>query len=234
MGWRMINSGRRKKWLCLAVISLAVCLWIAAGGNKALFCAADGESREAAAETKYVALTFDDGPHSVYTEMLLDGLKERNVKATFFLIGDNIKGNEELVRRMDREGHLIGNHTSTHVLLTDEPEAEACREITETNERICSITGKMPTYIRPPFGSWSEKLECMVPMDVVLWNVDPLDWKIQNTKKIVNHILKNTKNSSIILLHDSYKTSVEAALEVVDTLSGEGYTFVTVDEMLID
>ena len=117
MGWRMINSGRRKKWLCLAVISLAGCLWIAAGGKKALFCAADGENREAAAETKYVALTFDDGPHSVYTEMLLDGLKERKVKDTFFLIGDMNMGNKELVRRMEREAELIGDNKHTHVLL---------------------------------------------------------------------------------------------------------------------
>lgn len=183
---------------------------------------------------KEVALTFDDGPHSLYTPQLLDGLKKRGVKASFFLIGQNIDGNEDIIRRMKAEGHLIGNHSQSHMQLTKENAELACEQIGNTNQKIYEITGEMPSYIRPPYGSWNEELECMVPMTVVLWDVDPLDWKTQNKEKIVSHVKKHVEDGSIILLHDVYGASVDAALEIVDTLSREGYNFVTVDELLID
>ena len=185
-------------------------------------------------EHKFLALTFDDGPNPVYTPLLLDGLAKRGVKASFFLIGDNIDDNKEIVKRMASEGHLIGNHTATHIMLTSKSKEEACREIEKTNQKIYEVTGKKPTYIRPPFGSWSENLECLIPMNVILWDIDPLDWKVKNKNKVVRHVVKHAKNGDIILLHDSYKTSVEAALEIIDTLSKEGYTFVTADELEID
>lgn len=183
---------------------------------------------------KLVALTFDDGPDPIYTPKLLQGLKERGIHATFFLIGKSIDGNEEIVKQMHEDGHLIGNHSQNHTQLTVENAEKACQEIEETNQKIYDITGVSPGYIRPPYGSWSEELECMVPMTVVLWNIDPLDWKILNTKKVVSHILNKVDDNSIILLHDVYATSVTAALEVIDTLTKQGYTFVTVDELLID
>ena len=183
---------------------------------------------------KQIALTFDDGPHPIYTRRLLEGLKERNVKVTFFLIGASIDGNEDIVRQMKEDGHLIGNHSHTHVQLTAEDAKKACEEIDMTNQKIYEITGEYPTYIRPPYGSWSEELECMVPMTVVLWDIDPLDWKYQSTPRVVKHILKYVEDNSIILLHDVYGSSVDAALEVIDTLTAQGYTFVTVDELLID
>lgn len=185
-------------------------------------------------EKKTVALTFDDGPHPVYTPKLLAGLKERGVHVTFFLIGQNIDGNEDIIRQMKEDGHLIGNHSQNHMQLTREQTKEACDQINSTNEKIKNITGQTPEYVRPPFGSWSEELECIVPMKVVLWNVDPLDWKTQNKDRIVRHIVNHVEDGSIILLHDVYDTSVDAALEVIDTLSLEGYNFVTVDELLID
>ncbi|MEY8339581.1 polysaccharide deacetylase family protein [Lachnospiraceae bacterium 62-35] len=185
-------------------------------------------------EHKFIALTFDDGPHPIYTPELLDGLASRDVKASFFVIGKNIQGNEEIVKRIAEEGHLIGNHTTTHIMLTSKSQENACEEIELTNQKIFEITGMRPAYIRPPFGSWSEQLECIIPMDVILWNIDPLDWKIQNKEQIVSHVVKHAKNGSIILLHDSYKTSVEAALEIIDTLTREGYTFVTAEELLVD
>jgi len=183
---------------------------------------------------KEIALTFDDGPHPVWTPKLLDGLKQRGVKASFFLIGQNIDGNEEIIRRMAKEGHLIGNHSQSHMQLTKENAEMACEQIRNTNQKICEITGKEPSYVRPPYGSWNEELECMIPMTVVLWDVDPLDWKSQNRDKIVKHVKNHVEDGSIILLHDVYETSVEAALEIIDTLSREGYNFVTVDELLID
>lgn len=194
----------------------------------------DYERNQNIAEQKLIALTFDDGPHPVYTKQLLEGLKIRGVHATFFLIGESIEGNEELVRQMYEEGHLIGNHSNTHTQLNKASAEKACKEIEETNKKIYNITGQQPSYIRPPFGSWSDELECLVPMTVVLWDVDPLDWKVQNSKKVTRHILRNAEENSIILLHDVYGTSVQSALEVIDTLTKQGYTFVTVDELLID
>ena len=183
---------------------------------------------------KEIALTFDDGPHPVYTKLLLDGLRERGVKATFFLIGQNLDGNEKLVRQMKEDGHLIGNHSQKHMQLTAEAVKDACSQIQWTNEKIQAITGESPQYIRPPYGSWSEELECVVPMTVILWDIDPLDWKVQDTRQIVDHVVKRVQDGNIILLHDSYETSVEAALEIIDTLSANGYNFVTADELVIE
>ena len=189
---------------------------------------------EAVKEQKLIALTFDDGPHPVYTPMLLDGLKERNVKASFFLLGGNIEGNEEVVERMAEEGHLIGNHTYSHVQLTKISPEEAEREISGTNEKILAASGVLPRYIRPPYGEWSEQLEAMTAMEPVFWNVDPQDWKVLDRKAVADHIIKHGADGAVVLLHDSYETTVEAALEVIDTLEKQGYTFVTVDELLVD
>ena len=183
---------------------------------------------------KEIALTFDDGPHPVYTPELLDGLKERGVRVSFFLIGQNIEGNEEIIRRMKEEGHLIGNHSQSHMQLSKENIDAACQQISTTNQKIFEITGEMPSYVRPPYGSWSEELECRVPMTVALWDVDTLDWKSQNKDQIVRHVIKHADDGAVILLHDVYETSVEAALEIIDTLTKEGYEFVTVDDLLIE
>ena len=181
-----------------------------------------------------VALTFDDGPSKHWTEGLLDGLKERNVKATFFLIGANAEANPTLVERMVREGHLIGNHTYSHVQLTTISHEAAYREIDEANEVLSAAVGEGIHYIRPPFGSWQEGLDSLVDMQVVLWDVDPQDWKVQNTDRIVDNVLKDVKDGDIVLLHDVYRESVEAALQIIDELQERGYEFVRVDELLLD
>ena len=185
-------------------------------------------------EEKRIAITFDDGPHRLYTPKLLDGLKERGIHATFFLVGENIGNNEALVKRMAEEGHLIGNHTFSHVQLTKMKKEDACREVQQTNERICAVTGAPVLYIRPPYGSWNDELQAEIPMTVTLWNLDSEDWKSQNTGKIVKLVESEAKEGSIILLHDIFDTSVEAALRIVDDLTAQGYTFVTVDELLLD
>jgi peptidoglycan/xylan/chitin deacetylase (PgdA/CDA1 family) len=192
------------------------------------------EVREQFSGDKQIALTFDDGPHSVYTQRLLDGLRKRGVHATFFLLGENIEGKEAIVKQMQADGHLIGNHGYSHVQMSKESVRTACEQIEENNLKIESITGVRPQYLRPPYGAWNEELECTTNMSVVLWDVDPLDWKSQSSKKVVRHIVKHVEPGDIILLHDVYSTSVEAALEVIDTLSKQGYTFVTVDELLVD
>lgn len=181
-----------------------------------------------------IALTFDDGPHPVYTPKLLDGLKERNIHATFFLIGKNIDGNEALVKRIQEEGHLIGSHTFNHVQLSKMTETKAKDEVLKGCNKIYETTGIYSSFIRPPYGDWKKNLDFSITMIPVSWNVDSLDWKIQNTEKIVKRVVKDVQEGDIILMHDIFDTSVDAALEITDKLTQEGYEFVTVDELLLE
>ena len=164
----------------------------------------------------------------------MDGLKERGVKATFFLIGENADKNPEIVKRMAEEGHLIGNHTYHHVELIKVSENEARLELADTSAVIVRITGKEPEYMRPPFGTWQRKLEQDIQMLPVLWTIDPLDWTTENQDEIVNKVVTEAEENDIILLHDCYKSSVEAGLRIVDILQEEGFVFVTVDELLLN
>ena len=132
----------------------------------------------------------------------MDGLKERGVKATFFLIGENADKNPEIVKRMAGEGHLIGNHTYHHVELTKVSENEARLELADTSAVIARITGKEPEYMRPPFGAWQRKLEQEIQMLPVLWTIDPLDWTTENQDEIVNKVVTEAEENDIILLHD--------------------------------
>ena len=185
-------------------------------------------------EAPKIALTFDDGPSTAWTPALLDGLKERGVKATFFLIGENADKNPEIVKRMAEEGHLIGNHTYHHVELTKVSENEARLELADTSAVIVRITGKEPEYMRPPFGAWQRKLEQEIQMLPVLWTIDPLDWTTENQDEIVNKVVTEAEENDIILLHDCYKSSIEAGLRIIDILQEEGFVFVTVDELLLN
>lgn len=185
-------------------------------------------------EKPSIAITFDDGPSSRYTGRLLDGLKERSVKASFFLIGENAEENPVLVERIYKEGHLIGNHTYSHVQMTHLSEEAAVREIEKTDQVISAITGEHVAYMRPPFGAWQRELEVRMEVLPVLWSVDPLDWTTENVDEIVSKVVTEVEEGDIILLHDCYASSVEAALRILDILQKEGYEFVTVDRLLID
>ncbi len=218
----------------MLVVGLCLMLFLAGFWKNGEAWEADADVDADIGEEKRIAITFDDGPHRLYTPKLLDGLKERGIHATFFLVGENIGNNEALVKRMAEEGHLIGNHTFSHVQLTKMKKEDACREVQQTNERICAVTGAPVLYIRPPYGSWNDELQAEIPMTVTLWNLDSEDWKSQNTGKIVELVESEAKEGSIILLHDIFDTSVEAALRIVDDLTAQGYTFVTVDELLLD
>lgn len=180
-----------------------------------------------------VALTFDDGPHPVYTKRLLDGLQSRGIRATFFVVGENISGSEDLIRRMADEGHVIGNHTYSHIKLSGITDAEACGEVQKTDALVRALTGSGTEFIRPPFGSWKKTLECELEMIPVLWDVDPLDWTTKNTGVIVQRVLGDVEPGDIILLHDFYGSSVDAALEIADQLLAQGYELVTVDELIL-
>ena len=190
---------------------------------------ADGGAEIPAGE-KYVALTFDDGPRRGTTERLLDGLKERGAKATFFLIGQQIEDNAALVARMAEEGHQIGNHTWSHQRLDGILPDEAAQEVARTEAALEALLGGGEYWLRPPYGQVAEGVELGVPM--VKLCVDPRDWESRDAEKVTRAILDCVEPNSIILLHDIYSTSVDAALRVVDRLQEEGYWFVTVEELL--
>lgn len=185
-------------------------------------------------EQRKIALTFDDGPHPYYTEQLLDGLKERGVVVTFFVTGEHAKLHPDVIKRMQEEGHLIGNHTYSHMQLTKSNREKFKEELIATNEVLKDITGEETEFVRPPYGSWDKSFEKELNMFPVLWTVDPLDWSSRNASRITEKIVNRVEENDIILMHDYYDTSVTAALQTVDELLEEGYTFVTVEEILFD
>lgn len=193
-----------------------------------------GEMSEYGDVPKKIALTFDDGPNVACTGRLLDGLKKRNVRATFFVIGKNAKKNPKLTKRIYEEGHMIGNHTYTHIDMSKVSEGKAGKEIKKTSRTVHAITGEYPQYMRPPYGVCSQKLEESLDMILVRWTIDPLDWKTENTNEIVKKVVTKAEENDIILLHDCYKSSVDAALKIIDILQKKGYEFVTVDELFLD
>lgn len=215
-------------WLVFLALAVG-----APGGKGAVPVSGEAVREEGVSEPgPRIALTFDDGP-GPYTERLLDGLKERGVKASFFLIGRSVKEYPEAVKRMEEEGHLIGNHTYSHVKLKGLSPEETRREIQKTDEAVYEITGKHVAYLRPPFGEWAEDLELTYPVLPVMWTVDPLDWTTENVEEIVDRVVTQAGENDMILLHDCYDSSVEAALRIVDRLLAEGFDFVRVDELLI-
>lgn len=234
--WSWAFARIRRKVLRGAVIGLLLlfyALWGTRNGADVLETDAD-EVLSADAEEKKIAITFDDGPHPVYTEQLLDGLKERGVHATFFVTGEHAALHPDIIRRMYDEGHLIGNHTFSHIQLREGNREEFKEELIETNEVIEQIIGEEVVYVRPPYGSWDKNFEQELSMIPVLWTIDPLDWCSQSAAAVERRVLEKVEENSIILLHDYYATTVTAALDLIDKLLEEGYTFVTVEEILFD
>ena len=181
---------------------------------------------------KWIALTFDDGPRPGTTERLLDGLRERGASATFFLVGSQIRGSEELVKRMRDEGHQVGNHTWSHVKLQNLDSAALTREISRTDAELCRVLGQGTYWVRPPYGLLRAGQQSLFTVPLVHWSVDPEDWKLRNAAADVRAVLGKVKPGAIILMHDSVPASVDAALQLVDTLQPQGYVFVTVEELL--
>ena len=226
-----MNLKKRILACIILLLFLAVICMIGAFSQRSV-PAMGGAIQEAGG--KKIALTFDDGPHPYYTQQLLKGLKERNVKATFFITGQNVEAYPEIVKEIYAEGHLIGNHTYSHIQLTSKNEESFKQEIVRTNEAIKEVTGQDTIYVRPPYGSWNKEFEKELNMFPVLWTVDPLDWCSSDASRIVRSVCSKAKENDIILMHDQYKTTVTAALKIVDELTQKGYEFVTVDELLFD
>lgn len=211
---------------------LAGLVCMAAFGNYARGMAEESMGTEAV--PKKVAITFDDGPNADYTEKLLEGLEERGVSATFFLLGKEVEKHPEIVKEIQEGGHLIGTHSYDHVNLSNLTDDAAIEQVDKANAAIYEITGEYPEYIRPPFGCWKANLDYETSMIEVLWDVDPKDWATSNSSVIAARVVENVQENDIILLHDASESSVNAAFKIIDELKEQGYTFVTVDEILFD
>ncbi len=194
---------------------------------------------------KYVALTFDDGP-GPYTARLLDAMKERGVKATFYLIGTRVNSYPDIIRRMDAEGHAIGNHGTSHRQLTTMNAAAVAADLNTCADRIRAIVGHDPVVMRCPYGSCNATVRNYAEskgISITYWSVDTNDWRYSGqpsakaTSNIFAHTFKSgaggVRNGSIILMHDIHKNSVDAAIAMMDRLIAEGYTLVTVPDLLL-
>ena len=188
------------------------------------------------ANNKYIALTFDDGPVSSNTTRLLDILKRRNIKATFYVLGNRVKGNQSLVRRMVAEGHELGNHTWTHGKLTNMSDSQVRSELNRNRDAIVAATGIKPRTMRPPYGALTTRQRSWIFKEygypTILWDVDPQDWKKPGVSVVRDRIVSKTRNGSIILLHDLHSVSVDAVPSTVDALLRKGYKFVTVSQLI--
>ena len=181
--------------------------------------------------TAYMALTFDDGPNQKYTPKLLDGLKERDIHATFFLVGDLAETNDALVWRIAAEGHQIGNHSYDHAKLDQMSEWETKQDIKKCSEVLCDILGQGEYWVRPPYGCLTDGECACMNTPLINWSVDTEDWKSRNVDSILDIVYRDCFDGCIILFHDCYETSVEAALAAADHLTEQGVKFVTVEEL---
>ena len=187
-------------------------------------------------EGMFIAITFDDGPNPELTPRLLDMLKERDIKATFFVVGKNAEEYPSIVARMAQEGHEVANHSWSHPALTKLGVESFRKQIENTNDAIAKATGKRPVLMRPPYGATNaglnKRLSEQFGLKVILWSVDPLDWKYRNSNRVYTSIVQNTRPGSIILAHDIHATTVAAMPSTLDALLAKGYKFVTVSELI--
>lgn len=177
-----------------------------------------------------VALTFDDGP-SKYTNEILDILKDNGICATFFILGNKVPYGQETLLKMLENGNEIGNHTYNHKWLAHLDEIEIKNQISKTQEVIFEYTRYLPKVFRPSYGDIPKEMRKEINLEVTLWNVDTLDWKLKNKKQIIKRATRNTKDGDIILMHDTYKRTKDALPEIINTLKKKGFQFVTISEL---
>jgi len=181
---------------------------------------------------KVVALTFDDGPDGNTTPQALDILAKYKIKATFFVQGKNIAGNEAILKRMQSEGHEVGNHSWNHPILTKLSLEDAKKQLTDTEDAITKVLGKSSKLMRPPYGAISDDIRNSLDLSFIMWDVDSLDWKSKNEAAILTEIQHQTSDGAIILMHDIHQPSVNSLPKVIEYLQEQGYSFVTVSELL--
>src|SRR6266567_5168305 len=184
----------------------------------------------------YVAMTFDDGPGAKLTPKLLDLLAAHHIKATFFLIGQNVAQKPDIVAREVREGHEIANHSWSHPNLAKMSDDGVRDQLHKTEDAIRSASGNRLTLLRPPYGSITARQKKWINQEfgykIVLWDVDPLDWRRPGPSVVRNRILKETRPGSIVLSHDIHPGTIEAMPSTFDELQAKGFKFVTVSELI--
>jgi peptidoglycan/xylan/chitin deacetylase (PgdA/CDA1 family) len=184
----------------------------------------------------YIAMTFDDGPSATLTPKLLDILAAHHIKATFFVIGENVAEHPEIVARAAREGHEIGNHSWSHPNFAKMSDAGVRSQLQRTDDAIKSATGARPTLLRPPYGSITTRekrwIHDQFGYQIILWDVDPYDWKRPGPAVVRSRILKETRPGSIVLSHDIHPGTIEAMPSTLDALEAKGFKFVTVSELI--
>jgi peptidoglycan/xylan/chitin deacetylase (PgdA/CDA1 family) len=187
-------------------------------------------------ESPYIAMTFDDGPSTTLTPKLLDLLAARHIKVTFFVIGENVVEHPEIVARAAREGHEIGNHSWSHPNFAKMSQEGVRNQLQQTDDAIKNATGKRPTLMRPPYGSLTDSEKHWIHQEfgyqIILWDVDPYDWKRPGQAVVRNRILKETRPGSIVLSHDIHPGTIEAMPSTLDALEAKGFKFVTVSELI--
>jgi peptidoglycan/xylan/chitin deacetylase (PgdA/CDA1 family) len=208
------------------------------GGEDAEPCASAVVNKGNSHDTEgrpLVALTFDDGPHPELTPQLLDILQSKQAVATFYVIGRAVKEHPEIINRAFLEGHEIGNHTWSHPDMRKLSAEALAGEINKTTEAISRVTGEHPYGIRPPYGAYNRKvLSAISPRlwPVVMWTVDPLDWKKPGSKEVARRVLEKVSPGAIILLHDIHLGTIQAVPSIIEGLLQRGYRLVTVSEIL--
>ncbi len=184
----------------------------------------------------FIAMTFDDGPHKELTPRLLDLLKARKIHATFFVIGKNANDYPDIMRRIAAEGHEIANHSWSHPILAKLAQDTLIGEITKTTDAITRATNRPVTLLRPPYGALTQPQKEWVRQTygyrIILWDVDPLDWRRPGSEVVEQRIVSQTKPGSIVLAHDIHKGTVDAMPSTLDQLLARGFQFVTVSELL--
>ena len=179
---------------------------------------------------KMIALTFDDGPN-YNTSKVIDVLNKYDIKATFFVLGSRAINNKDILKKMADSGMEIGNHTYNHLLLTKYDENKIRSEIEDTSKVIYSATKKMPKLLRPSYGSVNNKIKKVANMPIIIWDIDTLDWKYHNSKRITSRVVNKVRDGDIILMHDIYSASLNALSNIIPILQDNGYEFVTIDEL---
>ncbi len=188
-----------------------------------------------------IAITFDDGPHPVYTRKILDILEKYHIKATFFIIGENARYYKDTLMEIVEKGHELGNHTFSHAIIKNKNVSDIIAEIEDCRNAIYDICGENTVLFRPPGGIMAEVSsddgEVFENYDVILWSIDTMDWAHHKPEKIAEYVINNTKSGDIILMHDyiGKDSPTPEALEIIiPALIKKGYEFVTVGELISD
>ena len=186
---------------------------------------------ETQAATGIIALTFDDGPSREYTPYLLDALRERNVQVTFFVLGSRVEAFPDIVLQAYLDGHSIHIHGFDHRSFLTINYQQLQNQINRTADAIYQVTGQTPHLLRPPYGAINQEVALRTYLPNILWSIDPRDWQFRNVERIYNYVREHTEDGDVILLHDLYATTVEAAIKIVDSFLADGWRFVTVEEL---